>query len=172
MKSINLKIFFVFFFACLITSCKNADDAKSSNDLAKKINHLEEKINLIDNHTHPSKESILDISDAGYTTKDCGIGTLVFALKDIKQFGSATKIYVEIGNPTFADITSLNLGLRLFEGEETKKEKMFRIPKDLKRGLWTTVDLVFEKTEPSEVKNIEIYHAECRSIVLKKLLNQ
>ena len=159
----------LFFLTCLtITSCTKDEKNNAKNEQVSEISDLKKRIEELESSVFADNSSILDLTDDGYSTKDCVIGTLAFKLKDIKSFGSATKVYLEIGNPTYAEITGFNLGLSLINESEEKKSKMFKITKHLKKGAWTTVDFIFEKTDPSKVKNVKIYYSHCTSISLYK----
>jgi hypothetical protein len=103
------------------------------------------------------------------------MGVLTISLEDISQYANGSKIKLKFGNTLSATISGLKARLEWgsIDGNGTiidspLNSKDVSFTEDLKPGAWTSVSVVLDNIQPSELGFVRVKNVANDSILLQK----
>lgn len=128
--------------------------------------------NVSENFKHTA---FLEPGDSGYSTIKFPMGVLTVSLDDIKQYASGSKVKIRFGNTLSASLSGVKAKIEwgsvdsngtVIDNPFNTKDVSFT--EDFKPGAWTSVSVVLDNIQPSELGFIRIKNVTNDSIYLLK----
>ena len=190
------RILFVIVIALSLSGCEYLDSLSKNNeqlsrqeeeiqDLRASISRLQSEMstikskqleldwaNIYDNFKYTA---FLKPGDSGYSTISFPMGVLTVSLDDIKQYANGSKVKLRFGNILYSSISGVKAKLEwgsidsngtVIENPNNTKDVSF--VEDLKPGSWTSVSVVLDNIQPSELGFIRIKNLTNDSIYLRQ----
>jgi hypothetical protein len=167
----------------LLASCSQGSSvpvfSKSDNQeaeiklLSQEVDTLQKQLLELTAKVTAHSWANLQVNERGYSTVDAAGIPLTFALKDVVQSASGSKVTLTIGNPTSAAITRLYLNLTY--GKATKDglltaptlDKVEAIETRLSPGQWTDVQIGLPNMLPRDLGIVRVNGAVVENMSLR-----
>ncbi|HAE42551.1 MAG TPA: hypothetical protein DCG34_06465 [Clostridiales bacterium] len=119
--------------------------------------------------------AFLKPGNSGYSTITFPMGVLTVSLDDIKQYANGTKVKLRFGNTLYSSISGVKAKLEwggidsdgtVIDDPNNTKDVSFT--EDFKPGSWTSVSVVLDNIQPSDLGFVRIKNLTNDSIYLQK----
>jgi len=128
--------------------------------------------NMYEDYQHTA---FLKPGDSGYSTIKFPMGVLTVSLDDIKQYANGSKVRIRFGNTLYTSLSGVKAKLEwgsidsngtVIDNPLNTKDVSFT--EDLKPGAWTSVYVVLDNIQPSDLGFIRIKNIANDSIFLRQ----
>lgn len=175
-----MKIITLLLIMSILGCSKSSPSDAIANNIEKKISDLESKVAKLEQHNEITSliskiESVafLKVGETAFQTLKSPIGTLTFAIEDIKPFANGSKVKLSIGNPHNADLVGVSFKIDYGELDENKtpnqnsqKTKEISLSGEIKGGYWNHKEIILDGLSEEKLGFIRIYELEAKSITL------
>jgi hypothetical protein len=166
-----MKTFILLAVVLFSAACSNSD----YRELEARTKKLENQMRELPVKRAESGGILLNTSDSSYSILDVKVGKLLFSCSRVEPYLEGYKVFAEIGNPTSATFSGINLEFAWGKGEEEKEtglvpvlyEKKISLPNEIRAGSWTAIEFILDPATVDDLKIVGI-SASVDKLLLKR----